>query len=186
MRLFAAVALPEAVRDSIAGHVAARRAALPSASWVRPENLHLTLVFFGEVAPELVEVLAEALRGAAIGVPAFGARIECAGAFPSTGRVRVIWLGVAPRESFALLAEALRWAARSVGAPFDDKPFLGHVSLARCRRPWPAPERERLGALVPRHGLEFPVHEAALISSELAARGSRYSTVASLPLGGAS
>jgi 2'-5' RNA ligase len=184
VRLFAAVELPEPARRSVLAHVAGVRAELPPAAWVRSEALHLTLVFFGEVAAERSGELATALAAAAGSCPAFPARLSGAGGFPPRGPVRVVWLGVEPADRFGALAAAVRGAAAASGFAFDAKPFAAHVTLARCRSPWPAPWRERLARLALPGDIEWAVRRAALIESELAPGGSRYRTVAELPLAG--
>ncbi|MCZ6453267.1 MAG: RNA 2',3'-cyclic phosphodiesterase, partial [Alphaproteobacteria bacterium] len=51
IRLFAALALPEAVRERLVQV----RAPLPGARWVPLENLHVTLRFIGEVEPSVLQ-----------------------------------------------------------------------------------------------------------------------------------
>lgn len=182
MRLFAAVELPEAARRRIAAHAAGERAGLPPAGWVRAEAIHLTLAFFGEVEAERAAGLAAALRAGAGTQAPFEARLAGAGGFPPRGPVRVVWLGVEPAAALGALAEAVRTAAAAASFAFDDKPFAPHVTLARCRNPWPAPLRERLERLAPPAAEAWPVRRAVLVESELAPGGPRYRTLAELPL----
>lgn len=182
MRLFAAIELPAAAREAVAGRVEEARAALPPAAWVRAANLHVTLVFFGEVAEKRIGDLAAALSGAAAGCGALTLEIRGAGAFPSHGRVRVVWLAVEPAEQLAALAERLRRAAREAGIAFDEKAFASHLTLARCRRPWPVNSRRELARLEPATPTRFVVREAKLLASELSPDGARYCEVARLPL----
>jgi len=183
MRLFAAIELPEAVKRAIAARVAEAKEGLPPAAWVRSRNLHLTLVFFGDVADERVGVLADVLRRGAAGSGALELRIATAGGFPRFGRVRVVWLAVEPTERLAALAASLRRAATEAAFDFDDKPFASHLTLARCRRPWPSSRRPELARLLPRPPVRFPAAEATLLASELTPDGARYRAVARLPLG---
>ena len=185
MRLFAAVELPAEARREIEDRVAHERGRLPAASWVRAENLHLTLAFFGEVAESALRELTASLAAATAPLAPIAARLAGAGGFPPRGPVRVVWLGVEPVESLARLAQAIREAAARAGAPADDKPFQSHVTLARCRRPWPPAARERLPALAPSEPIALEIGAAALIASELAPGGSRYTRLAALGLGGA-
>jgi 2'-5' RNA ligase len=181
VRLFVAVELPEEVRRAAVELAEAARPALPPASWVRPENLHLTLVFLGDAdaarLPDLRRALGEACRGRR----AFAAETAAPGAFPPRGPVRVLWLGLEPADALRALAEGLRAELDGAGFAFDRKPFRAHVTLARARSPWPAAARERIAALapVPRR---FDVAEAVLFESRLAPGGSRYSAQARLPL----
>jgi len=183
LRLFVALELPAPVVERIAERVERERAELPPASWVPPPNLHATLAFFGEVDAAAVELLARRLSRAVASASPFEARLDGCGAFPRGGPVRVVWLGIEPAEPLRELAERIRGAAEEVDVPVDEKAFHAHVTLARCRRPWPARERRRLDLLAPAGELVVPAERVALVSSELAAGGSRYTTVARLPLG---
>ena len=181
MRLFAAVSLPAGAAEAIAARV--DRSAWPEASWVRPANLHLTLAFFGETAADAVAALATAAAAELAAIPAFRARVEGAGAFPERGPIRVVWLGVEPAGEVGRLAEAVRRAAATTGVEFDPKPFRSHLTLARCRRPWPSARRAELARLAPGAAVELDVRAAALLSSEPGSAGPRYVERAGLPLG---
>jgi len=180
MRLFAALELPAGLRAALAGVGAGRRADLPAASWVREANLHLTLLFFGEVASDLLERLTEGLRAATATFPPPELRVTAAGAFPARGPIRVVWVGVEPGAPLAALSAALREAAEAAGVGSDRKPFSAHVTLARCRPPWAAALRERLSELAP-PPTRFRPLRAVLEASELGHGGAAYRVVAALP-----
>lgn len=182
MRLFAAIDLPEEMRRALGAQRDACRADLPPASWVKERNLHLTLVFFGEVDDVACRRLAPALRLAARDFRAPFLTVEGAGAFPPRGPIRVVWVGVAPAGPLARLSDSLRAAARTAGVAFDEKPFAAHVTLARCRGGgWNAALRARLVELAPAPPLEFQPVRAVLEASEFGAGGPTYREVASLP-----
>lgn len=184
MRLFVAVELPDAVRESVA-IAGTRRDGWPPANWVRAENLHLTLAFLGEVAPPRIAPLEAALRRRAGARTPFRASFADAGAFPAQGMVRVLWLAVEPTADFSELARVAREACAEAALPFDEKPFAPHLTLARCRTPWPAASRERLAKLAPREPISFEVGAIAVVASELGPAGPRYSRQAEIPLGAA-
>jgi 2'-5' RNA ligase len=184
VRLFVALEPPEEVRRAIDERVAAERGRLPAANWVRPENLHLTLVFLGELPETRVLEAERALAAAAAAcAPANEVTVAAAGGFPERGPIRVVWLGLEPVAELARIADALRAAARAAGLPFDAKPFRAHLTLARCRRPWPAALRAELTRLAPAPPASFRAARAALVASVLGGGGPRYTTVAGLPLG---
>jgi RNA 2',3'-cyclic 3'-phosphodiesterase len=185
MRLFVACELPQRLRERIAARTLARRERFPPATWVRSENLHLTLAFFGEIGPQRSSSLTARLAAEAAAVEPFEARLERCDAFPARGPLRVVWLGVSPQQPLVELSRRLRRAASEVGVAADDKPFHAHLTLARCRRPWSARERSRVLELSLPETSDFPVAGAALMASELAPAGFRYSAVARLDFGGA-
>src|SRR5690349_23169178 len=95
-RVFCAFELPESLRVRIKEHAQRVREAVTdaSASWSRPENIHLTLKFFGNVdqaqAPIIADVLARvAKKSAPIELTAGGT-----GVFPRPSRPQVLWIGI--------------------------------------------------------------------------------------------
>ena len=107
MRLFAAVPVPEPARGQILGLLAQLRATGWPVRWVRDEGLHLTLKFFGEVAPERLEVIEEAMRFAAQGTGELPLQLDELGSFPGGSRPRVLWIGFATPPALELLQDRL-------------------------------------------------------------------------------
>jgi 2'-5' RNA ligase len=98
-------------------------------------NLHLTLVFLGEVPQDRVEVARRA--ASAFHGSAFDLSLDRVGAF---ARAAVGWAGpsTVPEELFRLQA-SLEAALRAAGFTIDDRPFAPHLTLARKQvRPVPA------------------------------------------------
>ena len=97
LRLFAAIELPAHVRHKVRLHIDRLRAELSDvrASWIREENLHLTLKFFGDTPVEKVETLSQALNRAAKRLDPFEIEIGGCGSFPPRGKPKVLWIGIA-------------------------------------------------------------------------------------------
>src|SRR5262245_36727470 len=95
-RTFCAIELPDAVRTQLASHVKRLREAVPeaSASWSRPENIHLTLKFFGDVKQERLARISAAAARVADDYTPFQIRIGGTGVFPKASRPQVLWIGV--------------------------------------------------------------------------------------------
>ncbi|HXO42445.1 MAG TPA: RNA 2',3'-cyclic phosphodiesterase [Thermoanaerobaculia bacterium] len=204
MRLFVALEIPEPVRREVRRRVAGLRERLPRARWVDPDVLHLTLLFLGEVAPELVADLAGRLGQAFAAHPALPLRLAGGGTFPAGRPARVAWIGVAGPPELAPLQAAVVRAARealelpaSSGAPATaraaaalreagDRPFQPHVTLARCPSPWPRGAAEKFAAAFPAEiGPPFVADRGVLVESRLSPRGPRYRHLAELPLAAA-
>src|SRR5216684_4454630 len=64
MRLFVALEIPSAVRENLAELLKSLRSMSPQTRWVRPENLHVTLKFIGEVPETRLAAIRSALAGA--------------------------------------------------------------------------------------------------------------------------
>ncbi len=137
-RLFVAVPFPSEAESEIAALVEQVRAdGVPGGGrdvrWVRLDSLHLTLRFLGPTLEERIGPAAEATRVAARTGRPFDISIGGAGAFPSTGRPRALWLDVREGQPELVdLAASVDAALRAAGWAIDDKPLRAHLTLARA------------------------------------------------------
>ncbi len=135
-RLFVAVPLPSEAAAEVAAMVERVRApGVPGggrdARWVRMDGLHLTLRFLGPTLEGRVETARKAIRGADVG-RGFDVELGRAGAFPSPGRPRTLWLGILDGTSqLEALAGRVDEALVAAGWPPSDRPFRPHLTLAR-------------------------------------------------------
>jgi 2'-5' RNA ligase len=127
-RLFLAINLPGPVRDPLL----ALCEPLPGANWSRPETLHLTLRFIGDVPEEMIPEITRQLG--TVRVEPFLLPIEGVGAYPPKGAPRVLWSGVGPgHPRLFQLRQQLDDALLAAGLPLlDVRTFHPHVTLARC------------------------------------------------------
>ena len=138
----------------------------PGVRWALPEQWHVTLAFLGNADPVLV---VDALSG--LDHPTVTAVVGT--------RVGRMGRGVlmAPVSGCDALAAAVRSRVSGVGSWRETQPFLGHLTLARLKNvaacPWATPLEAPLS---------WTVHEVAVVASELTPEGSRYTTVATVPL----
>jgi 2'-5' RNA ligase len=183
MRLFTAIEIPEPVRDAIAPTAQHLKSACPQASWVRRENLHLTLKFLGEVPESQVADVCDALkRVSVVGT----ARIEVGGLefFPPRGPVRVIALGLSGEVE--LIHQIFREVDRTtaeIGFPSEGRPFAPHITFARARRTIHGSARKTLPPLLRWAGSPptFEVTSFSLIESKLGSGGPEYLRLATFP-----
>ncbi len=178
IRLFAALALPEEVRQRLA----LVRAPLPGARWAPPENMHVTLRFIGEVeAPVATDIDALLSR---VTAPAFDIRLAGLGTFGSRGRVRALWAGLEKSELLAHLQAKIEVVCVNAGLPPEGRKFHPHITLARCRNVPEAPAVE-FAATYGGFGLPaVPVSAFTLYSSHMGRSGAVYTSEAVYPLVG--
>jgi 2'-5' RNA ligase len=99
MRVFAALPLPPAALQRLEGAVAelrdrARTARSGGLRAVRPEGMHITLIFFGELEGERLEQIRSALGNPSLPGPPIAASIGGLGQFPPRGMPRVLYCPV--------------------------------------------------------------------------------------------
>lgn len=184
MRLFVALPLPGAARDEIAALLARMKECEWPVRWVREEGLHLTLKFYGEVAPERYDVIEESIRFAVAGTSPIPLRLDTLGAVPSERRPRVLWVGLHAPSALELLQDRLERQGEEIGFPPEGAPFRPHVTLGRVREGHrlPADALARLGDSYER--IAFLATEVVLYESVLSRGGPTYEARATIPLGG--
>lgn len=184
MRLFVALEVPEPVRREVARRMAGLRDRLPRARWVDPENIHLTLLFLGQTPDDKVPALAAKLREAFARHAPMTVRLSGGGTFPPKRPARVAWVGMeAPEELAAVQAGAVAAAIEAVGFEPEERPFMPHVTLARCEPNWPRDAAEKFASAFPGEiGPPFTVDRGVLMESRLSPRGARYSVVEGFPM----
>lgn len=109
------------------------RKASSSLKVVRADQLHLTLKFLGDTEEGLVPEIVTSIREAIAGLRPFEIRIRGTGAFPSLGRMNVIWVGVDGAEPLAGIADALETSLEALGFPRERRTWKAHATLARVK-----------------------------------------------------
>lgn len=130
MRIFIALDIPTEIRARITEYAGRLRSYAPEARWSRPEGLHVTLKFVGEVGDAKVEEIKSAL-GTVEAVP-FPVTFESAGFFPTPKSPRVFWVGVHSEQGLAQLAAAIESATHTVGIAKEERAFSPHLTMARA------------------------------------------------------
>lgn len=150
--------------------------------WARPENLHVTLKFLGEVP----ETKLDAVRTALAQIRSEQAvRLEFRGLgfFPNEKHPRVFWAGIEAFPNLRRLAEDIEGAMEKLGISREQRPFSPHLTLARFERPG-MPEKLR-SAIAENARRDFGTLQTSkfyLIQSKLKPSGAEYTTVAIFPL----
>ena len=166
--------------------------------WVRPEGTHLTLYFFGNVAPDNFEAIQTDCRAAVAAAPPVGFSLRLAelGTFPSLRQPRVLWVGVqgdlsALRATQQIVANALNVRGHR---PVDHA-FNPHITLGRLREDASPTDRSAAGAALQTMSPQilaalaavppFTIACATLYRSRLQPGGSVYEPVAQYGFGNA-
>ncbi len=176
MRLFLAIALPEALRAQLAK----LGRGLPGVRWLAPENLHLTLRFIGEVDRSLAEELDAALGQ--VRAAGFSLTLAGVGCFGAGEKIRSIWAGVEPSPDLLDLQAKIESALRGAGLPPEGRKFKPHVTLARLKRHPGANLQDFLAQHALYRGASFRVDAFVRFSSFLIQAGAIYAPEAVYPL----
>ena len=141
MRAFIAIDLPEPLHAALAEAQQVFRSACRDARWTRPEGIHLTLKFLGEISDAQTKQVVEALAQIGPFEP-FSVEVKGFGFFPQAQRPRVFWAGVAAPPALAELAARVESHMEKIGFAREDRAFSPHLTLARFQVPRPQPALE--------------------------------------------
>jgi len=99
---------------------------------VKPQNIHLTIRFLGDISPAMVDAIYEEMKQ--LSFPPFTVELNGLGAFPKLTYPRVVWAGITKgtdelRNVFGQLEPRLR----GLGFKPDNKGFSPHLTIARVR-----------------------------------------------------
>ena len=104
--------------------------------WVRPEGIHLTLKFLGNIRPEIVDRVLDSLAAPATMSAPFQLGLSgLLGVFPNRRRPRVLWAGIdGELAALSALQEAVEEAMKNLGFSPEERPYSPHLTLGRVRR----------------------------------------------------
>ena len=158
----------------------------PEASWVREENLHLSIKFFGEQPDTAPAELTRILASIAAAQQPIDLRISGLGAFPNLRAPRVVWLGVQHDPRLELMHHDIEATCAANGFALDARAFRPHITLARVRDEMPLANARALAVAARAVGYKGvqQVTALSLLESTLTPAGPRYTQVASIQLGG--
>lgn len=131
MRLFIAFELPEEMHDALERNLETLNNAL-GGRFVRPDMLHATLAFLGQVDGSQTGRLASIIEEEAAGLAPIDCRLGGIGFFGKPGSA-ILWQGFDPDGSDAMVraSESLRRRLSDDGFSFDPKPMRPHITFAR-------------------------------------------------------
>jgi 2'-5' RNA ligase len=192
VRAFVAIALSPQILEALDKTINRLRAGAggQAGRWVRPEGIHLTLKFLGDVPeqrlPELYDAVACACRAAA----PFSLSVAGLGYFGSASRPRVIWAGVdEPTGALAALQRAIEEELAHMGFQREARAFRPHLTLARIKE---GADRAAMTDLTRRVAAEpyidlgsMRVSQVHVIKSVLRPEGALYAPLSIAALGAA-
>lgn len=175
MRTFIAIELPQEFTSQIDQLQNNLRKTNVDVSWVKPQNVHITLKFLGEVKEDKIEEVHQAVEIAVVGIKIFPVSLQGLGGFPNLKRPRVIWIGVEKgKEILAQLGPKLEEEFFKIGFAKENRDFTPHLTIGRVKSP---KNLEKLAAEINKtvfETQEFQVKEVVVMKSTLQPTGSIY------------
>ncbi len=176
MRAFIALDPSEAARRAITRVEEEFRKTEARVSWVRAEQVHLTLKFLGDIPPEAVPGIEEALARIGARNNPFLVRPAGCGAFPNVKEMRTVWVGLkGDGEMLQRVQKEVESAMIPLGFPAEHRAFRPHLTVGRVKgRDGIQPLREALLKYAAFEAEPFNISEIVLYRSDLRPDGARY------------
>jgi len=184
LRTFVALPLPQTIVRHLSTIQNELRGKGLKIGWVRPANIHLTIKFIGDIAPEDVAAVTAALESSAHAIPPMELTVQGMGLFPNAKRPRVLWAGLGgATEALKQFAVKVDAALEPLGIKCEKRPFKAHLTLGRIRKPidarWLLDLVSRAGRYAPQ---QFTADQVIFYKSDLRPTGAVYSALAHIAL----
>ena len=145
IRSFLAFELPVNIKKTVLKIAGEIRDSDLEVRWVKVENIHLTMVFLGNVTREGIEGIQEEVKNVCSEYGSFDIALKRMGCCPNRRRPRILWLGLeGDIERMAHFRNGLQRALIAFGIKEEKRPFKPHLTLGRFRssrmRGAPAPK----------------------------------------------
>jgi 2'-5' RNA ligase len=184
LRSFIAFELPEDVLSALRRLQQGLKNHDFAVRWVRPEGIHLTLKFLGDIEPAQIDEIAGRMTAAARGYGCMSLSAKGIGVFPHLRRPRVLWVGLAGAvQRLSDLQRRIDVGLAEVGFKREKRSFKGHLTIGRFKA--------RVDSRQVAHALEafadfetqpFSADRIILFRSELKPTGAVYSILKHIPL----
>ncbi len=186
MRCFLAIELPDAVRQRLAALQTQLRELDRAVRWTRPEQIHLTLKFLGDVPDPQIARVCEVVRTTLAARGCFELEVQGVGCFPPQGPPRIVWAGLAgPPAELVSMYESFEVAFGELGYPPEGRAFRPHLTLGRTRDRSPVHAvRPALHGLVSFSAGAFTVRQLVLFESVLGRGGATHTPLMRAELAG--
>ena len=176
MRLFIGIGLPPTLAESLARAASNLLFIRERIRWTPPENLHLTLSFLGQVAPDRLTAIEQALSG--IRSPPLRLELDGVSAFPRAG---ILYAPIKPTPALLTLAEQVFLSTETCGYPREQRPYTPHITLARIKGSAKNSIHLRKQQSPVFHQ-RFEAHEIRLYESLTLPQGAQYKVLHKVPL----
>jgi 2'-5' RNA ligase len=178
IRTFIALPIPENLKEALRDAISRLRRTNSKVKWVRPESVHITLKFLGNIKEELVEPVSAELDNVALIYPELDLGLSGLGVFPGMRRPRVIWVGLGGDITpLGEMADAIDKVCAKFGIQREKRPFNAHVTLGRLKVP------SMVDLDINLMEESFRAQEVVFYKSELLPSGARYTILHSSSLG---
>jgi len=133
LRLFIAIELPSNIIDGLRNVQEELKDKSNKPSWAKPENIHLTLKFLGDIETNKIDSMVNILEGIAGKSFSFEISVKGVGTFPAAGTPRVIWVGIEENKDMLQLYNNIEEGLAALGFEKERRDFKPHLTIGRIK-----------------------------------------------------
>ena len=187
IRSFIAIELPKELKQRLAQlETQLKVDRQPWVKWVKPDSIHLTLKFLGNIAVDTTAVITRAIEASVRGIKPFHLKVKELGVFPNLKRVQVAWVGISgDTDKLTRLQKHLESNLSPLGFSAESRSFTPHLTLARLNERASPDERQAFGQLIASTRFEngdIKVDAISLMKSQLTRAGAIYTRISLVSL----
>jgi 2'-5' RNA ligase len=184
LRSFIAIELPETAKSFLAGLQQDFKNCGADIRWVKPENIHLTLKFLGNIEEKQIDNIIKVIEKACSKYAAFNFRFSGVDVFPRRGSPRVLWVGMNGNETLTGLQQEIDIGLVKLGFERENRKFVPHLTLGRFKSSrGKVPLLDKIKSYKNNKSGLTDVSSVSLIKSDLSPAGARYTRIAEVSLG---
>jgi 2'-5' RNA ligase len=187
IRSFLAFELPGDIKSLVDRVSKDMRRSSLNVRWVNTDNIHLTVVFMGNIREQDIPAICQAVEKVCVRYGSFHIALTGLGAFPNAVRPRVIWLGLQGNiEKMSFFKKALQKHLQSFGVKEEKRAFRPHLTLGRFKSPGHIDSQldNFIRAYKDLSSPECTLSDLILFKSDLKPGGAIYTKLKSWPLSG--
>lgn len=183
VRAFIAIELPSIIAKSLEEIQNNLKDTANKITWVKPDNIHLTMKFLGNIETDKAHAIEKILKNIVSQISIGKLSVKGVGAFPTINNPRVIWVGVEDDKNLLNIYTQLEEGVASLGFKKEERPFKPHLTLGRIKFLKDKKGlKERLEKLADIKFASFIVDSLILFKSELTPEGSLYTKLKEVKL----
>ncbi len=134
-RSFLAFELNEEIKNIVSGTIREIKPLMPDIRWIRPENIHMTVVFMGDIDYSCIDPIDKAARNICKRYTPFQICLNGIGIFGTRRNPRVIWIGLdGDIREIDNLKNDFNKALKPLGIKQENRPFKPHLTIGRFKK----------------------------------------------------
>jgi RNA 2',3'-cyclic 3'-phosphodiesterase len=175
MRAFIAIELPQSLKENIKHIQGALEKHIPNCKWIKPQNIHLTLKFLGEVDDRRIDEIKTVLERSANNFSVFTCNLKNIGFFPDQKAAQILFISTDNEDYLGSISKNIQEGLSAIGFQ-KEAGFKSHITLARIKIPLNIAQlQERIKSVEPSG--QFQIKEFSFFKSTLTKDGPIYQKI---------